>query len=123
MKPLSKFFLRTTAVVAFIAITSLAAAEKTISTKTLSAIPKSFWGRYCPEGNKSCEPREFYVTANSVWSESEGGCMQVEKVEKKGDALNLYCQGAPNVTLQSLPKGKLRFEIVGESPRVIQKVK
>lgn len=123
MKPLSKFFLRTTAALALIAITSLAAAEKKVSAKALSAIPKSFWGKYCNEGDKSCEPREFYISANSVWSESEGGCAQVEKVEQKGDVLNLYCQGAPNVTLQSLPKGKIRFEIVGESPKVIQKVK
>ncbi|MFO1471182.1 MAG: hypothetical protein U1F27_09110 [Turneriella sp.] len=123
MKTFSKFILGIATAVALIAMPSLAAAEKIVTTKTLSAIPKSFWGKYCPEGFKSCEPREFYVSANSVWSESDGGCAQVVQVEKTGDALNLKCQEAPNVTLQPLSKGKIRFEITGEAPKVIQKVK
>lgn len=88
-----------------------------------TVIPRSLWGRYCPEDNKKCEPREFYISANSLWSESDGGCAQVEKVEKKGDTVNLYCKDAPNVTIEPVSKGKIRITIPGDSPRVVQKLK
>lgn len=93
------------------------------AAKPDSGIPKSFWGKYCPEDDKDCTPREFYIEAKSVWSESHGGCMSVEKVEKVGDALQLSCKDAPKVILQQLPKKKIRFNIKGEQPIIIQKVK
>lgn len=94
-----------------------------LTAQNLSKVPKSLWGKYCPEDNKNCEPREFYISANSVWSESDGGCAQVEKVEKKGDAVNLFCKDAPNVTLEPVAKGKIRITITGETPRLVQKLK
>lgn len=93
---------------------------------TLSSVPKALWGRYCPEKHLDCTPREFYIEANSIWSESDGGCHQIEKVEIKGDTLNIFCKDNPNLTLQKLPKKKLRITIrqaQGDESTIIQKLK
>lgn len=96
------------------------------ATDTRSSVPKALWGRYCPENSLDCTPREFYIEANSIWSESDGGCGQIEKVETSGDRLNIFCKDSPNMTLQKLPKKKLRITIrqaQGDESKIIQKLK
>jgi len=103
--------------VAAIAITTLGAADKQ------SKIPKAFWGKYCPEGQKSCTPREVYIDRKQVWSESMGGCAQIEKVEEIADGVQVTCSDASKVTLKSLPKKKISITIGEDEAVTIQKVK